>query len=754
MAAALVLASAAGGSCLDDGTMLCVTGLRCPPSMACTTDGTGCTATPCGNGIVEETEACDDGNVASGDGCRDDCLSTEECGNGIVDEDEECDRGPQNSDTGGECSRSCTWHCGDGRLNQEELCDQSLFRVSCLDLGFDRGTLGCQSCRPDDAPCSTIGWERPEHPGAGALHGVWGLAPDAIFAVGTDERADGIAILRFDGQAWTRVVVSSPGTFLGIWASSLDDVFAVGDGGKVLNYNGTTWHQLNAGVAVTLRDVWGIDHAGDVLAAGDEATIVRYSRSSKVWLSESLPGSVPDDTSIEALWGSGPLDVYAVGSGGTIVHYIDKGWVREAVGLTDADLFDVWGTDDGDVFAVGERGTILRRAADGWTIMDNDDTTDLHGVWSSDPDLVFAVGERGTVLSYDGHRWMPLATATDLDLAAVWGTPGAGVMAVGQNGILLRYGGWSYLPPAAPTDSGAVRALWARGLEDVYALVAEAPYLQHFDGQAWADLRDRSPELHELVVPHADGTSPLRDLWGNASGELYAVGDDSTILHHVPGQGWQRVDLDAAVSRGHLHRVWGTEDGHVFVVGEASDVGGLILRHDGTAWEQMTANTVEPLRGVWGPTMDDVFAVGDSGTILHYDGNQAGEWERTLVGTGKALHAIWGSTRENVFVVGESGTALLFNGYYWRALEPITEHDLIDVWGMSAEHVFAAGSGGSLFHYRGPSQWEPVRTRTDQNLSSVWGVGSTHGSQQIVLFGGDSGIFDRLLVSEGGAGAY
>src|SRR5690606_37168387 len=112
--------------------------------------------------------------------CRDDCLSTGECGNGIVDEDEECDRGLQNSDDGGECSRSCTWHCGDGRLNPEELCDLSLFRVSCLDLGYDRGTLACQSCRPDATRCATIGWEHSEHPPTGHLHSLWGLAPDTI----------------------------------------------------------------------------------------------------------------------------------------------------------------------------------------------------------------------------------------------------------------------------------------------------------------------------------------------------------------------------------------------------------------------------------------------------------------------------------------------------------------------------------------------------------------------------------------------
>jgi len=31
----------------------------------------------CGDGIIEDTEACDDGNTLSGDGCSSDCLSVE-----------------------------------------------------------------------------------------------------------------------------------------------------------------------------------------------------------------------------------------------------------------------------------------------------------------------------------------------------------------------------------------------------------------------------------------------------------------------------------------------------------------------------------------------------------------------------------------------------------------------------------------------------------------------------------------------------
>jgi cysteine-rich repeat protein len=61
----------------------------------------------CGNGAQEITEACDDGNTSSCDGCSSACK-VEACGNGIVECNEFCDNGPLNGTPGNSCSASCT----------------------------------------------------------------------------------------------------------------------------------------------------------------------------------------------------------------------------------------------------------------------------------------------------------------------------------------------------------------------------------------------------------------------------------------------------------------------------------------------------------------------------------------------------------------------------------------------------------------------------------------------------------------------
>ena len=65
----------------------------------------------------------------------------------------------------------------------------------------------------------------------------------------------------------------------------------------------------------------------------------------------------PTGDSLRGVWGSGPADVFAVGEGGTVLHYDGQSWESMAF-LTGARLYGVWGSGPADVFAVGEGGTV------------------------------------------------------------------------------------------------------------------------------------------------------------------------------------------------------------------------------------------------------------------------------------------------------------------------------------------------------------------------------------------------------------
>jgi cysteine-rich repeat protein len=121
----------------DDGEWQCIRFQLCGNSMveepeACddgnAVAGDGCSADclsreSCGNGVREPGEACDDGNRTSNDGCSRDCVSDETCGNGVIDLGEQCDDGNQVSNDG--CSRDCASDetCGNGVVDMGEVCD-------------------------------------------------------------------------------------------------------------------------------------------------------------------------------------------------------------------------------------------------------------------------------------------------------------------------------------------------------------------------------------------------------------------------------------------------------------------------------------------------------------------------------------------------------------------------------------------------------------------------------------------------------
>jgi ELWxxDGT repeat protein/cysteine-rich repeat protein len=124
----------------------------------------------CGNGVLDGSEECDDGNLVSDDGCDSDCSSTG-CGNGLVTAGETCDDG--NGDNDDACKNDCAPNvCGDGYLfavleecddgngSNDDGCDNNCTATGCgngiatageeCDTGIANGTgncsLGCASC--------------------------------------------------------------------------------------------------------------------------------------------------------------------------------------------------------------------------------------------------------------------------------------------------------------------------------------------------------------------------------------------------------------------------------------------------------------------------------------------------------------------------------------------------------------------------------------------------------------------------------
>ncbi len=214
--------------------------------------------------------------------------------------------------------------------------------------------------------------------------------------------------------------------------------------------------------------------------------------------------------------------------------------------------------------------------------------------------------------------------------------------------------------------------------------------------------------------PMESGSSAwLWGVWGSGPNDVFAVGDDGTILRH-DGSSWSSMSSGSTEA---LTCVWGSGPNDVFAVGDD----GTILRYDGSSWTTMSSPNALVMFGVWGSAPNDVFAVGDDETILHYDGSS---WSTAYSGTPDAwLMGIWGTGPNDVYAVGDDETILHYDGSSWSTVYSVPAGELLwDVWGSGPNNIFATGTGGKILHYDG-SDWAEMASGVTDWLMAVWGTG-------------------------------
>lgn len=144
----------------DDGNMVtgdgCTMACQVELDWACPTEGQPCVSlVMCGNGILSSTEVCDDGNTVDGDGCSSNCGAIDpgwecrvpgkpcipDCGDGVITGQENCDDGNEMSGDG--CSSTCLtepgWSCTGTTCTQAQCGNGVQETGESCDLGPQNG---------------------------------------------------------------------------------------------------------------------------------------------------------------------------------------------------------------------------------------------------------------------------------------------------------------------------------------------------------------------------------------------------------------------------------------------------------------------------------------------------------------------------------------------------------------------------------------------------------------------------------------
>jgi hypothetical protein len=194
----------------------------------------------------------------------------------------------------------------------------------------------------------------------------------------------------------------------------------------------------------------------------------------------------------------------------------------------------------------------------------------------------------------------------------------------------------------------------------------------------------------------------------------------------------------------HLRDAFGFSTNDVFAVGD----NGTILHYNGTDWSQMNIATTVNLNGVWGFAHDDVFVSGNEGTMLHYDGVG---WTALDVGTTDPIGAVTGVLGDRVLaIVGTMGRVLMGfevtpGQYQWQTYDSNANVPLNAIAAFSDEYspasVAVVGDDGVAYLFEGPNDWYEMNTGTSVDLRGVYGDGPNNliavGGETVIAYTGD-----------------
>jgi hypothetical protein len=521
------------------------------------------------------------------------------------------------------------------------------------------------------------------------------------------------------GWCW-RNPLPSGGELRGLWGTSGNDLWAVGTYGAILHWDGTLWTPFTG---LCSEEAAQDGDPPDTLCAGN-------------------PKRRAFTADLDAIWGSGKNDIWAVGAQGAILHFSNGSWVPLAK-LVTTQLRAVWGTSAKEVWAAGDGGVLLRWNGTQWAREEIGGVVkeqfSAQALWASGPDDLWLAGPvlasddgRVRVLRRQKGRWEVLWTAASLfdridRIDALWGSGPDDVRAVGEqrderNGVVLglaqRWNGKEWRQ-SRPVPSPLHR-VWGTGRSDVWVT-----------GMGGYSARWEAREPEDVLVPFSTGSSEgLRGLWGLRSDAVWALEEGGGRMMRWNGVFWLPTGVRSG-STSRIHALWGGSamDGRQELW--AGGMGGTLLGWTGSSFADASPGTMRgALTGIWGSTTDDVWAVGwtvpNRGVLLH-KGRMGGwqDWGAARGAVYGALYGIWGSASDDIWAVGTDGTILRWNGSTWSPFRPagldlsaqtfqaVTGTARDDVWILSARgdllHVMA---GGRAALRQAPSGMDPALTFT------------------------------------------
>lgn len=241
-------------------------------------------------------------------------------------------------------------------------------------------------------------------------------------------------------------------------------------------------------------------------------------------------------------------------------------------------------------------------------------------------------------------------------------------------------------------------------------------------------------------VMHSRTNVTLRDVWGSSASDVFAVGDNGTILH-FNGLRWATMSSPTTET---LRGVSGTATDNVYAAGD----NGTALHYDGSSWTALDPQTSNDLGPVDARGHFAAFADRDAPGVLHHYDSYVGFYFVEDTGAGAVINdlrfipeTLDDRPLDPVFFLAADGGVAMGGGQPLEA----GSADLVSVIGTAPGNAFVLDADGTLWSFRGRTAGVPVASAGMPMADAL-----LRSYDDILMFGAAGRVFryDRCELSE------
>ena len=507
-----------------------------------------------------------------------------------------------------------------------------------------------------------VEWNESPHTYNGVLKDIEMVGPNNGWAV-TSSIGQGV-LYQWDGSSWS-VFTTVDNPINAISLSRPRNGWAVGDSGGLYHWNGVSWVATEPFTTAYLYGVAAVA-PDDVWAVGQCGTLLHWDGSA--W--EDVPSPVGCIDFHAVAFASSDLG-WIVGGSGIILRFDGDEWtpLNSPQLRTVSRIALTPGTTD-DLWAVGSGSALLHWINGRWVAVPGD-AYSFGSVAMLSPDEGWAQGSRA-FYHWDGAQWNRThdgENTTDM----VFTGPGDG-WAVGWN-TLQHWDGSQWASVPSPVDT-TYQAISAAGPGQVWAVGYAAGVMAHYDGIEWTEVE--VPDIGSfggISMVSPDRGYAVGGRWGSGAALEYTGGTwvELGVADDTP-------DLNAVDVRRFDAGLYG------WMVGEE----GFARQMRSGQWRDVPTPTDNPLLDVVTVSPDEAWAVGRNGILLHWGAAPFAEPSGALVtATAKLAGQAGTDWRSDLVVtnVGDAATTVTIQAWLRDQANPAPAERTLQLAPMAGEVV-------------------------------------------------------------------